>query len=111
MSKELGDFVKACIARGDAYEFDNIEESNKHATDAYEIYKLLKSKNRLEELKNLLRHEKPYVRLAAATYCLQFEDTRNDSEQILEELRKLKGNVKLEARMTLFVWRHGKLMF
>ena len=111
MSKELERYVNVRIAAGEAREQDKIKESNNFMTEVYDIYTLLKNENRLDEFKDLLLHENPYVRLSAAIRCLQFDDTVDESVEILEKFAKSDKTLGHEAHMTLFAWRNGMIKF
>ena len=109
MNIDLQRYVKACITRGEFYEQCNIKAGNKHSDIVYAVYTILKENGRLGELLGLLEHESPYVRLAAATHCLQFPDS--NAETVLEELTKLTDEVGFTARSSLFAWRNGMVKF
>ena len=110
MNSDLEKYMHACIANGVARECGNVKAGNKQADIIFTIYALLKESNRLEELMSLLSHENLYVRLWAATHCLQFPNS--GAEEILCELARLKGSVvALSAHTSLFGWRNGMAKF
>jgi len=110
MNVDLEKYVHVCIANGEARERGNIKAGNKQADIVFSAYTILKENNRLNELLGLLSHENLYVRLWAATHCLQFPNS--NAEDVLEELAKLKGSVvSISAITSLFGWRNGMAKF
>jgi hypothetical protein len=108
MLNEICRFANACIEKG-KFEADGDEKNgNICYKRIHELYWLLKSENRLDELSVLLEHKNPYVRLWASAYTLQIDSA--SAEKVLEELTLIKKDmVGFTAEITLQEWRSGRL--
>ena len=108
MKEDASKFVNACISKGEGEESGDTRHDRKYWRIINKIYVRLKSEHRLSELLELLEHENPYVRLWAACYTLQIDETK--AVTALEELaatQKLMAG--FSASITLKEWRAGRL--
>ncbi len=106
MNRDIAEFVRACIAKGEGEESGDTKHDRKYYNIIRKVYLKLKKEQRLDELLPLLQHESPYARLWAASYTLQIDPVK--AEEALERLaatRKLMAG--FSAQITLREWRSG----
>ncbi len=106
MNREIAEFVRACIAKGEGEESGDTKHDRKYYNIIRKVYLKLKKEQRLDELLPLLQHESPYARLWAASYTLQIDPVK--AEEALERLaatRKLMAGFSVQ--ITLREWRSG----
>ena len=101
-ASEQGRFVEACDPRRANIRYEQMAK----------IYSELRDRGRDAQRKLLpiLESSDPYVRLNAAVFALDFDP--ESAVPVLEEIsEKETGELRVDARMTLKVWREGKLRF
>jgi HEAT repeat protein len=109
-SKEVQQFEQEALNHGKFLEKGDSKSANKAYNKIHNSYLLLRGRDAISELEELLNGDSPYVRLWAARYLLQVATNR--AEEVLVELGKLKDiSVGFDARMTLSEWKEGNLLF
>ncbi len=107
----IQEYVNLIIEWGKAMEEANSKKSNKihdkknpffnEIQKNLEIYK--------DSLLNLLNHKNNYVRSEVACLLLPYETEK--AEAVLKEISMEYGSIACTARMTLRLWREGKLKY
>ena len=109
MNTDINKFIDACIEKGKGEDAGDVDSDRLYYEIIVSVYNHLKDSNRLIELIDLLEHENPYVRLWAASYCLQIEPSK--AKKALKKLTKEKGVMAgFSAKITLNEWNKGTLI-
>lgn len=107
-------YVAAAVAHGMETEKGNHKEINKQYNKLTRIYRRMEKDKALgkEMTAKLLNHSSDFVRAWAAAHALGLEVNVDKAVEVLEHIAKTKGLVRLDAEMTLQVWREqGYLKF
>lgn len=102
-------YSDAARAHGEATFVGNPKAANKAADIVAAIYRELRTRRAQQFLVPLLYSNEPYVRNWAAAHALEFAPEQ--AEPVLEAFVGSRGFLAIDARMTLKLWREGKLNF
>jgi len=104
-------YQDAALQHGHGLDTGDSKTANKqyHALRAIEKELRRRGSDGFALFVNLMHHEAPWVRLAAAAYGLRFAPAQ--AETVLQELVSLSGTCGFTAEMTLAEWRKGNLKF
>lgn len=114
MSDLLEKYVAAAIAHGIETEKGNHKEINKQYNKLNRVYRKMEQDKALgkDMTEKLLEHSSDFVRAWAATHALGLKVNVDKAVEVLEYIAKTKGLVRLDAEMTLQIWREqGYLKF
>lgn len=100
-------YVTAAIVHGTEIEQGNFKEVNRHYDKLTRIYRRMEKNKVLggEMISKLLKHPNTYVRSWAAAHALGLGIYIDEAVEVLEQIEKTHGLVRLSAEMTLKVWR------
>ncbi|WAM32025.1 HEAT repeat domain-containing protein [Caldicellulosiruptor naganoensis] len=116
VKKLIEEYRNAAILQKEASSDGDYRTANKQYSRLTKIYKILEKDKDLREkvLRELLKDENIYVSSWAAAHCLGLNIYVDEAVKLLEEIAKRKdiGILRLDAEMTLKVWREeGQLKF
>lgn len=104
-------YSRSAIAHGRGTEEGDPDKANASFHVMAAVCRELRARGRDAQasLLNLLKSNEIYVRLWAASHCLEFSP--KDAEKVLEGLSGGTSVVAFDAEMTLNEWRKGRLKF
>jgi hypothetical protein len=101
----LGTYVRLATDHGEASEASDWRKANRINAKLIEVFKQLVRMQRRDELKTLLEHEQPAVRLFAAIHTLTIAEA--DALRVLDELSRGMGSIAFHALIYSRGWREG----
>lgn len=105
--KEIGDNFKVfSIEHGKAFYNGEHKKANELHKKLHELYNEAKKQNTADVFEEFLNDEDESVRLWAAIFTLKFSP--QNAERVLEQLSE-KSGIKMTAKITLDLWKQGKL--
>jgi hypothetical protein len=99
-------FLRLADEHGNAYSLGNYKVANKLHKLLHNLYNRAKAHGCQEVFKNMIGNENENIRLWAAIFTLTLYPKL--AEATLEQLSQ-NSHIKMTAKMTLILWKQGKL--